>query len=114
MQYAILPWLLQQTIDDKRGVETLLSHVSHLPADSDPPSSNVLDLAVLEQLTPDFVENGIIVRPAQLKDTDGAQPLRAGEDVSTYSTGRIELGKWIAAALRDKDTWMNRRVTVGF
>jgi hypothetical protein len=108
--------LLQQTIDDKRGVESILSHVSSLSTESelDPPSTDVLDPAKLERLTTNFVTQVLIVRPAQLKDTDGSRSLRAGEDVPAYFTGRIELGKWIAGALRDRETWMNRRVTVGF
>ena len=109
-----MPWLLQQTIDDKRGVETILSHISSLPAEIDHPSEQVLDLTVLDALTPRFLDNVLVVRPAQLKDTDGSYTLRAGEDVSAYSTGRVELGKWIAGVLRDRATWMNRRVTVGF
>lgn len=114
---AILPWLLQQTIDDKRGVETLLSHVSDTPAiptEIDSPSSAVLDPRSLDELLPAFLPEVLIVRPAQLKDTDGSRLLRAGEEVTAYSTGRVELGRWIAGALRNRGEWMNRRVTVGF
>lgn len=111
----ILPWLLQQTIDDKRGLETILAHASsNLPSDPDTPSTAVLDPNALQGMSQGFLKDVLIVRPSQLKDTDGTQPLRAGEDVSTYSTGRIELGKWIAGALGDREKWMNRAVTVGF
>lgn len=111
----VLPWLLQQTIDDKRGVETVLSRASiHLTPDSDSPSSLVLDTSSLDSVTDSFLPNVMIVRPAQLKDTDGTRRLRAGETISTYSTGRVELGKWIGQALGDRETWMNRRITVGF
>lgn len=111
----VLPWLLQQTIADKRGLEHILTHASSaLAPDSDTPSTDVLPSNALDYLSGGFLKETLIVRPAQLKDTDGSNKLRAGEEISTYSTGRVELGKWIAAALRNRAAWMNRRVTVGF
>ena len=78
----LLPWLLNQTIDDKRGVETILTHVAkHLPSESDLPSPAVLDPAILETITNGFLSEVLVVRAAQLKDTDGSIPLRTGEDV---------------------------------
>jgi hypothetical protein len=101
----VLPPLLKQPIADKRGLETILSHIaSGLPKETDTPSKEVLDPSALADLTSGFIEEVLIVRAAQLKDTDGGGVLRAGEDVSTYGTGRIELGRWIADALgKDMD-----------
>jgi hypothetical protein len=111
----VLPWLLQQTIADKRGLEAILSRVSSgLAEETDKPSKEVLDPSALAGLTSGFIKEVLVVRPAQLKDTDGEGALRAGEDVSTYGTGRIELGRWIADALGKDSHWMNRRVSVGF
>ena len=111
----VLPWLLQQTIADKRGVEQILSHVSaSLAPDDDSASDHVLPLASLRGLPGAFLSEVLVVRPAQLKDTDGTNKLRVGEDISVYMTGRTELGRWIAEALVERSKWMNRRVTVGF
>ena len=95
--------LLNDKKADKRGMEALLSHVSaSLPIEDDKPTDNILSRDTIEELSPGFLTETLIVRPAQLRDTDGSGSLRAGEQITTYSTGRGELGKWIAGVLKSK------------
>ena len=114
----ILPWLLRQTRDDKRGVEALLARASSSSSHSDSPpmpSSHVVTRAQLEAIRSAFLPDPIILRsPALGEEVSGVEnEVRVGEELATWKVSRQAVGRWIA---REgwKEEYQNRAVMIGF
>lgn len=114
----ILPWLLQATIDDKRGVEALVSRASSSDTIYNPeptmPDIQVLSPENLQSIQERFLPEVIILRPSRLTDHDAeaGRLLQVGEAVTVSETGRGEIAHWVAEEA-GKVEWVNRKLIIG-
>ncbi|WWD18511.1 hypothetical protein CI109_102963 [Kwoniella shandongensis] len=126
--HKVMPYVMQAAYSallarphrDKEALEYLLQKASiKLPLPSHAPDNTFLPESAIASVRDNFLPELIIVRPAALVGDDAPpkekEKIKVGEDLSTYTVRRSEVGRFIAEdCVPGKDEWVNKFPVVGY
>lgn len=111
-------YLLRGTLQDKRGIETLLYHGLGKEYEPDQtPGPHILPAGWEKDLpSPGWLKSGVVIRAALLTDGPMTKTYRAAVgDFPCYRVSRADVGHFIAEGLLDEwSKWEGNVVCVGY
>jgi hypothetical protein len=112
--------MLGRPAQDKIAFEYLLARAAtSVPVPSKKPDDLVMPPSHYTKVREGFIPEIIIVRPALLVGGDapakGPGVIRSGEDISTHTIRRSDVGLFIATqCLPPNEQWVNKKPVIGY